>query len=491
MFFKGNNNKKVFFIAPLDPHMESKQVIIRLGRWIQSRGSWLAPVFFLGAVFLFLYLPMYESKFIVMDENSLQVNRGFKAPSMASMDTTPKWRERLVRGRHANGGEVVAVYVSLQAPASIAMANTIINTITKNNPYGCDVHFFFFDEEDPSPMPTPAVFARASLVFRFRDFDHLICFDSFGKNGGQPNRDLASVVSLASYELSLSPICDSPGIARRSKDKVNSFVYSLEQSVKACTHPKRWHSLPSNTISFHTSPFRASQSQKNTGATYAKAVMYMISKLDHLEEDFHHAAHSWMSVDQHNYVAFNAMQFIIILGTASCVAVGYGVYQKKGVSLSPWLVALPGAGFLLTAARHVAGDVGIVLLSVALVLLYGTMDYSCILVVSVSIIFMPLSIGFQPAMGVLGALAIPIQAIWLAEMGLVQNVVAQLLGFVISWVVFYYFYVVLDTPLVATQDFANAYICICIYPTAVWVSSRLVNRLFFSGKSRRNVHNSK
>ncbi|KAI5690620.1 Gaa1like [Leishmania braziliensis] len=450
----------------------------------RHHGGKLAPLFLLLGIAMLCLLPVLRTRKIYVDENAVnQMHPSTNAGSVtAHLDPTVRWPERLVRGRRSPGSEIAAVYVNTDYPASVSLANALIEVIRHRKNLACDVQFYFVNSSEE--WPVPQAYTRAALVLNISTlYNRHICIDTLGGNGIQPNQDYTNTaVQLATSNQFLpSYLCQRP---HRLTDNVGAELWHywayLEASLQLPTHPQPWHKIPThsiNTIAISSDPLftvRSTFPSPQVPDAFATMVLQIIVSLNNLEEKFHHSTFVWLPVSPLRYVEYDHAQFCIMLFVASIFSTAYSEYQQRGASITPLFVVLLLTPVAAAAAFQVAGWGAVVIASAAFSLLFRVFmtHTKSGMWLSFNAIALCLLIILQPACGLLAGAAAAIQVFFTHSV--LQNRLALAVGAAVSALLAYYFIYYLRLPLFGVAGISELFVSFVIYPNAVWIGSRFL-----------------
>lgn len=454
----------------------------------RHHGGKLAPLFLVLGIGLLCLLPVLRTRKIYIDENA--VGQMFPSANTGSvtayLDPTVRWPQRLVRGRRSPGSEIVAVYVNTDYPASVSLANAVIEVIRRRKSLACDVQFYFVNSSEE--WPVPQAYTRAALVLNLSTlYNRHICVDTLGENGIQPNQDYTNtaVQFAASNKFLPSYLCQRQ---RRSTDDAGAGFWHywayLEASVQLPTRPQPWHMIPThsiNTIAISSDPLYSASSMfphSQLPDSFAQLVLKIIVSLNGLEEKFHHSTFVWLPVSLWRYVEYDHAQFCIILFVASIFSTTYSEYQLRGISITPLFVMLLLTPVAAAAAFQVAGWGAVAATSAAFSLLFRLLmgHVNSGMLLSFNAIALCLLIILQPACGLVAGAAAAIQVSFIHNA--LQNRPAMAVGAVVSSALAYYFIYHLRLPLFGVSGISELFVSFVIYPNAVWIGSRFLCMLY-------------
>ncbi|GET88460.1 GPI transamidase component GAA1, putative [Leishmania tarentolae] len=454
----------------------------------RHHGGKLAPFFLLLGIGMLCLLPVLHSQKIYIDENAVgQMRPSVKTgPVTAYLDPTVHWPQRLVRGRRSPGSEIVAVYVNIDYPASVSLANALIEVIRHRKTLACDVQFYFVNSTEE--WPVPKAYTRAALVLNLSTlYNQHVCIDTLGENGIQPNQDYTNSALQFFTANGFVPSYLCQRRHRSTDDPRFGFWHYwayLETSLQLSTRPQPWHTIPThsiNTIAISSDPSYSEDSTLSDSQLpdkFARLVMQIIVSLNGLEEKFHHSTFVWLPVSPWIYVEYDHAQFCTILFVASIFSTAYSDYQLSDVSITPLGLTLLVTPVAAAAAFQVAGWWAVAAVSVALSMLFRLfMAYvhSGVLF-GFNAIVLCLMIILQPACGLVAGAAAAIQVFFLQEA--LRNRFAIVVGTVVSSALVYYFIYHLQLPLIGVGGISELFVSFVIYPNAVWSGSRLLSLLY-------------
>lgn len=461
----------------------------------QKHGGHVAPLLWLIGVTMLLLLPIVKPRKTFIDENAVGHMHPLvelKAPLASDLNRNVRWEQRLVRGKRSPGSEVVAVYVNTEYDASVIVANLLIDALRDRDGLGCDVQFFFGDDHGEE-WTVPQLYTRSALVLNVSSLSHpFLCIDFYGSNGIQPNQDLVnSAVQHALRDgFDVSLLCQKPDAPTHPNSRLKHYIYSLEDAIQVPLNPHKWQSVPLSsisTIAFSTQPgySHAVTGRETTFAwRLAQLVLEEIISLNGLEERFHHSTFVWVSVDNYRYVEFDIAQFCIILYAASILSTGYCIYQRTGITLSPFVAVLAALPFIGSLAQQYGGDFGFAAASLAFALAVFPLPWTAF-VVSINGVALCLLLIVQPATGLLAGAGSSLQILFLHPF--FYGRLRLLIATGTAWCVYLFFARHLGIPLSGVGSFSEVFVNYCIYPNAVWVTSRLARR-FLSRAPQDAVH---
>ncbi|KAG5505842.1 hypothetical protein JKF63_05178 [Porcisia hertigi] len=453
----------------------------------RRHGGSLAPLFlFLGIAMLCL-LPLLLTRKTFIDENAIgHLNPRVSTVSVThDLEPTVRWPQRLVRGRRSPGSEIVALYVNTDYPASVSLANALIEVIPHQN-IACDVQFYFVNSSEEWPLPQ--AYTRAALVLNVSTlYTRRICVDTISRNGIQPNQDYANMVAdrARSQRFTVHYLCQHPH--RSVGDVKAGFWYYwayLEASLQISMRPQPWHKIPAHsisTIAISSNPLDV-ESPAIPGPrvpdALATTALQIIVSLSGLEEKFHHSTFVWLPVSPSRYVEYDHAQFCILLFVVSIFSTAYSEYQLRGVTITPMFVALLLTPVAAAAAFQVGGWGAVVAVSAALSLLFRLLMAHATsgMWLSFNAIAICLMIILQPACGLLAGAAASIQVFF--THAALHNRLAMAVGVVVSSVLTYYFVYHLRMPLCGVGGVSELFVSFVVYPNMVWVASRFLCLLF-------------
>lgn len=454
----------------------------------QKYGGRLSPFFLVFGILLLIALPIFNSKKMTVDENAVghMMPNGAMRSVEGFLNSTVKWPQRLVRGRRSPGSEIIAVYVNSEFPASVSVANALIEVVRTNDILSCDIQFYFVNSTQPWPIPRS--YARSALILNFSSFSssHL-CIDTLGANGVQPNQDLAivAVKHAVSFSMSVSFLCQKPDVpVENDRSRFWHYWSYLENSVQLSQYRQKWHTIPTygiNTIAFstdHRQPDDAKWPSSSRVSVYVGTLYRTILSLNGLDEKFHHSSFVWLPTSIRTYVDYDTAQFCTILFVSSIYSTAYANYQGVGVTISPVFAGLLVAPFGVSAAFNAVGWPGVIAASAFFVLIscriLGRSNSSAW--ICFNAIALCLQIVLQPESGLLAGACAAIQLFFIHPLCCKPAIMA--VGTVLSWGGYWFFVKHLHMSLCGTNGISDLFVSFVIYPNAIWLTARLLCMIF-------------